>query len=252
MRDIWNVDLQRFLQLMGFDQPPSFCAHRSSSRKKRDTSHEECTSLIDAQTKVRVKARNGLAVLVWENKPWNDYNGWIGLFYSETASDQNYIVNAWQWTENRQSGSYETSIYISLGMQARLFREKYSSSVLRSPEMNEACMADAVKFSNDEDISIRLVFNTGSYAGVKLYVSKSHNGNWKDKYYYAWVGFYNNNQYISYQWLYNFWKIGEVPDYDVYTDGYNGGYINEGLEARVFNDEGYDHVIATTTPSWSC
>ncbi|MGH0181117.1 UNVERIFIED_CONTAM: hypothetical protein FKN15_009000 [Acipenser sinensis] len=61
-------------------------------------------------------------------------------------------------------------------MQARLFREKYSSSVLRSPEMNEACMADAVKFSNDEDISIRLVFNTGSYAGVKLYVSKSHNG----------------------------------------------------------------------------
>lgn len=256
---IRNLNLGNFLNAMGYPSySPAFChvIPPPGRRRKREASDWECIDMLKSETSVQVVARNGYATLLWENIPWNEYYSWVGLYNSETEGDKNYIADAWQWTYNAQSGSYETSTQIHPGMQARFFRSEYARFVLKSPGIDEACWEEPVQFSNDENFLILLVFRT-YYAGVKLYINKSLGSNWqyKDKYYYGWVGFYYrgapNDSYRSWQWLYNFEKIGENSDYNVYTDGLNEDGITADLEVRVFCNNGYDCLIATT-PSWSC
>ncbi|XP_058867625.1 uncharacterized protein LOC131709265 [Acipenser ruthenus] len=256
---IRNLNLGNFLNAVGYPSYSPASCHvipPPGRRRKREASDWECIAMLKSETSVQVVARNGKATLLWENIPWNEDYSWVGLYNSETEGDKNYIADAWQWTYNAQSGSYETSTQIHPGMQARLFRREYARFVLKSPGIDEACWEEPVQFSNDENFLILLVFRS-NYAGVKLYVNKSLGSKWqyKDKYYYGWVGFYYrgapNDSYQSWQWLYNFEEIGENSDYNVYTDGLNEYDITADLEVRVFCNEAYDCLIATT-PSWSC
>jgi hypothetical protein len=139
------------------------------------------------------------------------------------------------------SGSFDTSVSLNPGHQARLHPHKsrcpfvlcrnYNTSgeeIHRSPEIHDANREIPVDISGYKpNASLQLFLKDGK-ACARLYVTKSFT-DWKEKLNNSWVGFYsseknNTNEYKTSQWQWavkfseesrSDWK--DIPEYDVYV-----------------------------------
>ncbi|XP_034773807.2 uncharacterized protein LOC117969975 [Acipenser ruthenus] len=251
--DIRTLPLQTFMNSVGYDQPRDFVCRSNLYQGRRESYVDDCDDLLRYNTEITISSWEGMPRVHWKNLPWSDYYGWIGLYKSSDAKNESYV--AWSWTNGNQNNDILISTRINPGMQARYFRSKGYNAVLASPQIHESCWKDPTPISTHPHLSLQLVFNDQGLSGVKLYVSKSYTGNWREGLENAWVGFYllhkDSKEYKGYQYLSRFQRGTDLPEYEVYSDGYAGPYMSSDLEARLFCDSGYECVLVST-PHWTC
>ncbi|KAK1150643.1 hypothetical protein AOXY_G33674 [Acipenser oxyrinchus oxyrinchus] len=251
--DIRNLPLQSFMNLVGYDQPRDFVCRSNLYQDRRKGDVDDCNEMLRYNTELTISSWEGMPRVHWKNLPWNDSYGWIGLYKSSEAKNEEYV--AWSWTNANPNNDVLISTRINPGMRARYFRSKEYNAVLASPQIHESCWKDPTPISTRPHLSLQLVFNDLGVSGVKLFVSKSYIGNWREGLESAWVGFYfqgkGSKEYQKYQYLSNFKRGTDLPEYEVYSDGYKGPYMSSDLEARLFCDSGYECFLVST-PHWTC
>ncbi|XP_016347595.1 uncharacterized protein LOC107692896 [Sinocyclocheilus anshuiensis] len=102
-----------------------------------------------------------------------------------------------------------------------------------------------------DDVGLQLYTEDGK-ACARLYIKKTFT-DWKDLFYYSWVGFYTSSQeknddYYTYHYVVKFEKM-EVgnENYDIYQ--YKSKLaIAPGVQIRFLKDKGSDNVLVKTEP----
>ncbi|KAK9980081.1 hypothetical protein ABG768_013478 [Culter alburnus] len=96
------------------------------------------------------------------------------------------------------------------------------------------------------------LFTEDGKACTRLYIKKTFR-NWKNTFYYSWVGFYtssqkNNEAYDAYQYVVNFKKMMDgTKNFDIYQHKSNLA-IAPGVQIRFLMDKGYDKLLVQTEP----
>jgi hypothetical protein len=117
-------------------------------------------------------------------------------------------------------------VALNPGLQVRLLKkcpwDTTEREVWRGAEFDDADSLIPV-IMKGYDASLQLYTKNG-YACARLFVKKSFT-DWKDVFYYSWVGFYSansvsNHEYQTFQWAVHFTQdtpADEIPEYDVYV-----------------------------------
>ncbi|KAK9980076.1 hypothetical protein ABG768_013473 [Culter alburnus] len=96
------------------------------------------------------------------------------------------------------------------------------------------------------------LFTKDGKACARLYIKKTFT-DWKDTFYYSWVGFYTSSQeahkyYSTYQYAVNFEKMGDgTENFDVYQFKSELA-IAPGVQVRFLMDKSYDKKLVETEP----
>ncbi|XP_071018488.1 uncharacterized protein [Oncorhynchus clarkii lewisi] len=169
------------------------------------------------------------------------------------------------------SGSFDTSVPLNPGLQARLHPHKsmwlfklcgnYNTSgeeIRRSSEFHDSNREIPVDISGYKPNASLQLFVKDGKACARLYVKKSFT-DWKEKFNNSWVGFYsseknNTNEYNTYQWQWavkfseesrSDWK--DIPEYDVYV--YRSSMpMSPGVQARFMLEKSGGEKART--PPW--
>lgn len=219
----------------GFTEATAESAEAELKTKWSADKHKEC---FEIQLQVRTTS-NGYARLKWDNIPVNLLGVGTKLqLYSDKLFREITI-------DQDSYGFYDSNQYLNPRLQVRLLTST-NSFIMSSPEMNDAYR----KLPTDLDgfkASLQLYVKDG-YACAHLYIDKTFE-NWKDTFYYSWVGFYvsnesGNKQYKRYQWAIYFTKLDSNDHYDIYK--YESWMsIAPGAQARFFLTKAYDSLAVT-------
>ncbi|XP_067309396.1 uncharacterized protein [Pseudorasbora parva] len=217
---------------------------------------------------------------------WKDVldHSWIGFYKS--SQDKNDDYSTYQYadrfpktenyiTHNYDIYQYDSSLAIAPGMQIRFLLDKKYNKVLAQTTPWEGVEVVTISPSDcstpnlglqPERLSNRPEFFYGpelDNAGLQLYTEdgkacarlyiKKVFTDWKNTFYYSWVGFYTtsqnkNDDYYTYQYVVKFEKIGYGNEnYDIYQ--YKSKLdIAPGVQIRLMIDKSSDKASVQTEP----
>ncbi|XP_034046783.1 uncharacterized protein LOC117528276 isoform X2 [Thalassophryne amazonica] len=200
---------------------------------------------------------NGNAQIKWENIPAYCLNEGAKVVLFKDNNDQE-TSNIYQSIGNRAKGTFDTSVKLNEGLQARLHKLKIwcccftavGEEIFRGTEFHNP---KAVKL-NDYDAFIQLFVKNGK-ACARLYVSRSFS-NWKSEFTESWVGLYtseykNSREYewMEWQWATKFKSCNELDNITHKVYEYCSGMaIASGVQARFFLR---DYNLIANTPKWN-
>ncbi|KAM9843456.1 uncharacterized protein ACBR49_012659 [Aulostomus maculatus] len=214
---------------------------------------QEC--LLPDQIKLEVgTGTNGKARIRWQNVPlYLRKEGTVMVVLFKNNKDQE---SRFSQVIKNESGSCNTSVLLSEGLQARLHKARtwYCLCTVVGEEIgrgNEFHSPDIVKITG-YNARLQLFVKDGK-ACARLYVSKSFT-EWKSEFNMSWVGFYasedkTTNDYDWWQWQ---WATKFTPSahfdnvYHVY-EYHSGMTIAPGIQARFILR---DDIVKAHTPSW--
>ena len=213
-----------------------------------DTSSDNPLSALEparqkqcADIKLQVRTTyNGYARMRWVNIPSNLLDVGTKLeLYKDT-----YVLKSIP-IEEHSYGFYDTNQYLNPGLQVRLV-SKADIIISQSPKLDDAYWSFPTNIP-DYEASLQLYTKDG-WASARLYIKKSFT-DWKDTFYYSWVGFYNSDkqghkQYFTYQWAIYFTQRSFNSDYDVYEYQSNM-CMSPGAQARFFLTKEYEYLAVT-------
>ncbi|KAJ0051305.1 hypothetical protein NL108_018696 [Boleophthalmus pectinirostris] len=253
-QNIDNSQLNSIINTWGREQAPLglLILHMNLSRKRM----KRCGGPIPSQCEefdqmhvAVVSGSNGYATIVWRDvyQSWIDKQAAILLFNSNDIL-QTYIVL------ESSSGSYETSVSLNDGLQARL--KNYGDFGLRLSFIGEYCRSP--EFQSPKPVPIRgydiaklQLFVRNGYSCFRLYFEKDYTlDRWFPD---AWVALYESyrestDNYNSGQWQWVTY-FAEGPDSGKYkTYEYcTGTAVDKGLQARFMIR---DYQERARTPIW--
>ncbi|XP_024254351.1 uncharacterized protein LOC112231803 [Oncorhynchus tshawytscha] len=169
-------------------------------------------------------AENGYLKMSWSNLPKSIMDRYmvVGLFKDDASTTK----LAESPVGNDTSGTSDIFVALNPGLQVRLLKKSpwdtTEREVWRGAEFDDADSLIPV-IMKGYDASLQLYTKNG-YASARLFVKKSF-ADWKDVFYYSWVGFYSANsvsnyEYQTFQWAVYFTEdtpSDEIPEYDVYV-----------------------------------
>ncbi|KAL2098089.1 hypothetical protein ACEWY4_007296 [Coilia grayii] len=189
-------------------------------------------------------SHDGHAVISWHGLPSSVLKVHTTVALFQTGDRSTALVQ--QRIDGQASGTLETSVPLNPGLQVQLIKQDVSDATIwQGPEFNDGNRQIPVSVGN-ASASMQL-FTRKGYAGVRLYIRKTF-VNWRDDFYYSWVGFYaseedSNEDYLSgqWQWVTRFTKhkLLSLFRWDVYEYVCNTA-ITPGLHARFFLTEYYE------------
>ncbi|XP_019958463.2 uncharacterized protein [Paralichthys olivaceus] len=202
---------------------------------------------------------NGKARIHWKNVTRDRLNNGVMVVLFKNNEDQE-ASSTYKCIEDSHSGSWDTSVPLNEGLQARLHkvRRQYcfwrvvGEEICRGPEFKDDRKDTAVDITG-YNAKLQLFVKDGK-ACARLFVRKNF-GNWKLEFDNSWVGFYasankgtNQYEWRQWQWATKFRPKADVEDYfyDVY-EYHSGMAIAPGVQAR-FIDWGKE--VKARTPSW--
>ncbi|XP_040927679.1 uncharacterized protein LOC114861134 [Betta splendens] len=205
-----------------------------------------------------VTGTDGKARIVWSNTPSHPkkQDRMVVLFKSNEDKDAS---KSYEFIGCRESGSYDTTVPLNEGLQARMLNAK-KWFFFWTGVGQEICRS--VEFKNPEPVNISgheaklQLFVRDGKACVRLYVKKSFKA-WKSEFKESWVGFYifadtKNKEYRYWQWQWQ-WATKFKPCHDWEDSTYDvheydsGRAIAQGVQARFMLR---DEVVKASTPSW--
>ncbi|RXN05306.1 hypothetical protein ROHU_025258 [Labeo rohita] len=207
-------------------------------------------------------------------------HSWVG-FYKSTQ-DKNNDYSAYQYADKFTKienyithifdiYQYNSSLAIAPGVQIRFLLDKKYDKVLAQTTSWEGAEAVTIspsdcgpsfqpKISNVpeffygpefNDVGLQLYTEDGK-ACARLYIKKTFT-DWKEIFYYSWVGFYSSSQdkdadYYTYHYVVKFEKMEVVNEiYDIYQ--YKSKLdIGPGVQIRLLKDKSTDYVFVKTEP----
>ncbi|XP_067333387.1 uncharacterized protein [Channa argus] len=200
-----------------------------------------------------VTGTNGKARILWSKIPRHSQKEGVMVVLFENNEGQK--AKTYKCIGMSESGSYDTSVPLNNGLQARLhdvrtrccFFKGVGEEICRGREFKNP---DAVNIT-DYNASLQIFAKDGK-ACARLYVTKSFR-NWRSEFNKSWVGFYtsenkatNNYEWRQWQWATKFKFDSEDFFYDVYVY-HSSMSIAPGVQARfILRDE----VVKARTPSW--
>ncbi|KAL1280875.1 hypothetical protein QQF64_015475 [Cirrhinus molitorella] len=212
------------------------------------------------------------------------YYSWVGFYKS--SQDKNDDYSTYQYanrftkidnyiTHNYDIYQYNSSLAIAPGVQIRFLLDKKYGKVLAQTTPWEGVEAMTIlssdcgtpgqslqpKISSNvpvyfygpeyNDVGLQLYTEDGK-ACARLYIKKTFT-DWKDTFYYSWVGFYTSSQdkhadYYTYNYAVKFEKMETGNEnYDIYQ--YKSKLaIAPGVQIRLLKDKSTDYVFVTTGP----
>ncbi|XP_026227145.1 uncharacterized protein LOC113169703 [Anabas testudineus] len=200
-------------------------------------------------------ATDGKARISWSNVPRHRLTQGVMVVLFENNEGQK--ARTYKCIENRGSGSYDTSVPLNDGLQARLHKVRIRCCFWKGVG-EEICRG--TEFKNPEAVKITgfnaklQLFVKDGKACARLYVKKSFR-EWKTEFNKAWIGFYTSankatSDYEFWQWQ---WATKFEPSYefqDYYYDMYeyrSGMAIAPGVQARFIHK---NELVKACTPSW--
>lgn len=198
---------------------------------------------------------NGKARISWKNI--SSYRLSQNVMVVLFDNSQSQEAMKYKCIGNKSSGSYDTSVPLNAGLQARLHAVRKVCCFFTTVG-EEICRGPPLK--NNEPVNItgynaklQLCAKDGK-AAARLYVEKSFR-EWRSEFEKSWVGFYTSTQkptddydWWQWQWATKFTQSYDSEDsnYDVY-EYQSGTAIAPGVQARfILRDE----EVKARTPSW--
>ncbi|XP_018550928.1 uncharacterized protein LOC108896335 isoform X2 [Lates calcarifer] len=203
-----------------------------------------------------ITGRNGKAKILWSNIPGDRLKDGVMVVLFKNNEDQE-ASRTYECIGNRQSGSFDTSVPLNDGLQARLHKVRRLCCFWKVVG-EEICRG--TEFENPEAVSIPgynahlQLFVKDGKACARLFVLKTFS-EWKSEFNESWIGFYSSpdkatNHYEWWQWQ---WATKFRPSTDLEDSSYNvyeyhsGMAIAPGVQARfILRDE----EVKARTPSW--
>ncbi|XP_029016007.1 uncharacterized protein LOC114861136 [Betta splendens] len=212
----------------------------------------------DQNENIRLKVMtntNGKARIVWENIPIDLLREGVMVMLFDNNEGQE--AKTYKYIGNRASGSYDTSVPLNDGLQARLHKVRTRCCFWRGVGLE---IRRGTEFKNPEAVKINgfnaklQLFAKDGKACVRLYVNTSFR-EWKSEFKKAWVGFYTseNKATNEYEWWKWQWATKFKPNYDYEQPLYeiyeyhSGMAIAPGVQARFILR---DREVKACTPSW--
>ncbi|RXN20106.1 hypothetical protein ROHU_025260 [Labeo rohita] len=223
------------------------------------------------------------------------YNSWVGFYKSSQHENNKYdkykyaiefeLIDS-TTREDYDIYQHDFSLTIAPGVQIRFLLDKIYDKVLaqttpwESGEMTSTCdkgnhqpdpsstwsfpefFYEPGYYDANSVIPTKILgydaglqlFTQDGKACARLYIKKTFK-DWKDTFYYSWVGFYTSSQntnkgYKIYEYVMKFEKMeGGTKNFDIYQ--YKSKLtIASGVQIRFLKDSGYDEKLAETKP-WS-
>ncbi|XP_069569657.1 uncharacterized protein [Brachyistius frenatus] len=198
----------------------------------------------------------GKAQILWRNVPRHFLHKGVMVVLYKNNEDEKAMT--YKSIGNTESGSFETSVPLSEGLQVRLhevrklclFWEGRGEEIFRGTEFKNPQAVNITGY----DAKLQLFAKDGK-ACARLYV-KRYFSDWRSAFSKSWVGFYNsaNKTTNDYEWWKWQWATKFKPNtdfHDFYYDIYeyhSGMTIAPGVQARfILKDE----EVKAHTPSWS-
>lgn len=196
-----------------------------------------------------VTGDNATARVVWSNVPREKLESGVAVALFENQIDHGESLQF--MTIKSSAGSYNTSVPLKEGLQARLHTIECSSC---SPTLNEE-ICRGTEFMNPKGVPVTSysklqLFQRQDKACFRLYVKKGCN-QWRSDYPDAWVGLYLtpdklNTEYALYRWVKNFAQGSDSGEYNTFEQCLPAT-VTPGLQAR-FMIGGY--AEKARTPGW--
>lgn len=201
---------------------------------------------------------NGKARIIWSGVPQHRLkNGAMVVLFRNNKDNE--ASSTYKYISNKESGSFDTSVPLNDGLQARLHkvRIKYcfwkvvGEEICRGPEFKNPQTATNI---GSYGAKLQLFVKDGK-ACARLFVQKIFT-EWRSEFVNSWVGFYTSSDkatheysWWQWQWAIKFKPNTDVKDffYDVY-DFYSELAIAPGVQARFMLSN--KDVRATTISSW--
>ncbi|CAB1328137.1 unnamed protein product, partial [Coregonus sp. 'balchen'] len=168
-------------------------------------------------------AENSYLKMSWSNLPKSIKGSYmvVGLF----KDDASLTKLAKSPVGCKRHGTSDVSVALNPGLQVRLLiplQDRTEREVWRGAVFDDANSLIPVILKG-YNASLQLYTKNGC-ACARLFVKKTF-ADWKEMFYYSWVGFYsansvNNKKYQNYQWARSFTKetsSEEIPEYDIYV-----------------------------------
>ncbi len=217
---------------------------------------------------------------------WKDvlYSSWVAFYKSSQDKNDGYSTYQYAYkfakiensiTHNYDIYQYNSSLAIAPGVQIRFLPDKKYDKVLAqttpwegveavtifpsdcgtpSPSLQPEISPNMPEFfygPEYDNIGLELYTEDGK-ACARLYIKKTFT-DWKDTFYYSWVGFYTSSQdtnggYYTYYYVVNFEKMAvgnENYDFFQYKSKLA---IAPGVQIRLLKDKSSDHVLVKTEP----
>ncbi|XP_042247877.1 uncharacterized protein LOC121883601 isoform X2 [Thunnus maccoyii] len=197
---------------------------------------------------------NGKAKILWKHVTRHRLTEGVMVVLFEDNEGQEA---SFYKTIGRSEGSYDTSVPLNDGLQARLHKVR-KQCCFWTGVGQEICRGTEFQNPNAVDITgchakLQLLVKDGK-ACARLYVKKSFR-EWRKEFNNSWVGFYTSadkgtNEYDWWQWQ---WATKFTPSTDFGTPFYDvyeyrsGMTIAPGVQARFILRDG---IVKACTPSW--
>ncbi|KAM4605485.1 uncharacterized protein ACJ7VT_017718 isoform 2-T2 [Polymixia lowei] len=195
---------------------------------------------INLEVKTTTK---GYAQMKWDHIPLNLMDSSVNVqLYRYGQALQTVVIGS------QTFGTYDTSEYMNKDLQLNLVNK--GEVIIRGPVTDDADGKVPVDIMG-YDAALQM-FTKDSYAGARLYIKKTFT-DWKTKFYYSWVGFYEErfssvSGYYTFQWITKFTKEADTDmDYDIYSYC-SSMAIHPLAQAQFVLTKSYDSVRAITLP----
>ncbi|XP_055753243.1 uncharacterized protein LOC129833034 [Salvelinus fontinalis] len=204
--------------------------------------HTECYAVV-----LQVKStESGYARLGWANVPDSLLD--VGVMLALFNKDGNHLLSL--SLDMRSYGTYDTNQYLNHGLQVKLLSKDGSNVIMSGPQYDDADRKIPVGIEG-YDASLQLYTKDGN-ACARLFISKTFT-DWKNDFYYSWVGFYSNHNdasysYYTHEYAVSFTKQDDTNiKYDIYSY-VSSLSIQPGAQARFFFTKTYNNILAKTKP----
>lgn len=197
-----------------------------------------------------VTGDNATARVVWSNVPREKLESGVAVALFKNQIDHGESLQF--MTIKSSAGSYNTSVPLKEGLQARLHQIECS---LCSPTLKEE-ICRGREFTNPQAVPVTgysklQLFQRQDKACFRLYVKKGCN-QWRSDYPEAWVGLYLtpeklNTEYAMYGWVKDFAQGPDSGEYNTFEQCMPAT-VTPGLQARFMINGGY--VEKARTPGW--
>lgn len=187
------------------------------------------TEVFGYNARLQLFVKNGKACArLYINKDLSDWTqtfdySWVGFYKNSDAGHSSH--DTWQWAtkfnlqkhpEEEQHTSltyeYESGVDIQHGFQVRFFLQKPVHSILaHTVPWGEETVREIKSNVQGYDASLRLIAD-GCQVLARIYIKRDFT-DWKKKFAYSWVGFYQHDfdqssSYTTWQWVTEF-KVNE-------------------------------------------
>lgn len=213
----------------------------TSDRKKCEIQHMHLQVVTGENATVRV---------VWNNVPREKLERGVAVALFKNHIDEGESLNF--MTIKTSAGSYNTSMPLKEGLQARLHKIECS---LCSPTLKEE-ICRGKEFKNPQAVPVTgysklQLFQRHDKACFRLYVKKGCS-QWRSHYPEAWIGLYvspdkENTEYALYGWVKDFPQGPDSGEYNTFEQC-TAATVAPGLQARFMINGGY--LDKARTPGW--